>query len=182
MMESLDLSPEACERILYLIENPPKPTQALIDLMRGEEVEVVDGREIEYWDCSDDNERLSHTCMHDAIEYHLDCILPPATTEWPEAVEVYGYARMPISDGDKVSWRDRLLEQLYEMVDEEYGDWEKPHDGKIPSDVILAADNLVNTMLSNYTVFNCEKVCTETINVMDWVKEHNPEWLEKGEK
>ena len=127
---------------------------------------------VEYWDCDEGAEELRHRCMHDAIEYCLDGMHPDPL---PETVEVHGFARMQLNPAEWSGWRGPL-ESFLENLDEDYG---HPTDYTTPTDTMRKAERaFVEAVLREYEVWRCYKVCTETVNVAEWVRENRPEWLE----
>jgi hypothetical protein len=126
---------------------------------------------IEFWDCSDQTEILMWDNLNEAVEMHLD---DRPRDEWPEMLTVYGYAR-EIPEWSR--WPARVLERLLESLDDDYGN---PEDATAETDGMkLAAEEFIRKVAAEYQVWSCKRVATEEINVMDWVKEHAPHWLEQ---
>jgi hypothetical protein len=131
--------------------------------------------EIEFWDCSEDAELLGHESKDDAIEARLDEELYDIHVEsWPKTVTVYGFAReVPKWDREAQRVLDRFLEDL----DEPYGN---PEEATDQTDAMLvAAKEFVEKIKAEYQVWSCRRVTSEEINVMEWVKEHCPHWLDE---
>jgi len=128
-------------------------------------------RKIEFWGREED-EHLTHTEMDPAIEEILDGM--DNINALPETIEVCGYAHTePSSKGIN----EHVLEHLLEWLDEEYGDSDKYSD---PTDGMKeAADTFVAAVLAEYTVWACDLVKKETVNVQEWIKENRPDWLEE---
>lgn len=116
-----------------------------------------------YWDCSEDNERLTHETIEDALDAYGDSIHPAPT---PESVEVFGFARMEI---DLDFWSNDVLTRFIESVDEEYGD---PDDGySEPTEAMkTAAKAFVRAVVADYKsrVWACEIVETRTVTRADF--------------
>ena len=128
---------------------------------------------VEYWDCSDQSEILHYTEFNDAIEYHLDAV---PNIEWPETLTVYGFAREIAKPN--IKWiSERALEAVIEGLDEDYGNPEEQSDWT--NEMKNDATEFVQKVIANYQVWSCKQVTSEEINVMDWVKEHRPDWLEE---
>lgn len=124
---------------------------------------------IEFWDCCEEVEILTWTERDEAIEMHLD---DRPRDEWPETLTVYGFAR------ETPNWQrhaKRVLENLIEDLDEPYGNPEEAT--AITPAMEQASTEFVNRIKAEYRVWSCKKVTSEEINVMEWVKENNPEWL-----
>jgi hypothetical protein len=139
----------------------------------GGEGEEVSEQKIEFWDCSEDSEILSYENENDAIEYYLDDYLHALPiAEWPEKITLYGFVRETLKLGNEAA---RILEQLLEGLDEEYGNPEKATTET--EGMKKAAEEFVQKVAAEYQVWSCKRVASEEINVMEWVKEHCPQWL-----
>lgn len=126
---------------------------------------------IEYWDCDEGAEVLDHTKLDEAIEYALDDMYPD---QWPETIEVHGFARCPKPDA--ALYIGSVLEDLHALLDENHG---PPDEYTEPTDAMRAAELVfVEAVIKDYEVWCCYKVCTETVNVAEWVRKHRPEWLQ----
>lgn len=147
-------------------------------------------REPCFWSCKEDNETLTHESVDEAVEEYLTGMLPSpcpprlSASEvldvFPETVEVYGYARC---DGpgqrERKAWADSLIEQLYEWIDDEYGD----PDGRTEHESEPAATDIavemVDKALEGYVVWRCEFVEKQTVNVLEWARRESPEWFKE---
>jgi hypothetical protein len=130
---------------------------------------------IEFWDCSEDAELLGHESQDAAIEAYLDeALYNTPIKEWPKTVSVFGFAR------EKPKFNllpARTLERVLEDLDEDYGN---PEEATAETEGMkLAAEEFIQKIAAEYTVWSCKRVATEEISVMDWVKEHAPHWLEQ---
>lgn len=129
---------------------------------------------IELWDCSEDAEELHHYDQRDAIEAYLDqALYKVPIDQWPKTVTVYGFARMEVKDS---RLPDIALEAVIERLDEEYGSPDE--ETTITPEMETAAQEFIKKILAEYTVWSCERKTSADINVMDWVKENAPNWLE----
>ena len=123
-----------------------------------------------YWSIEDE-EQLSHSDPHDAIEEYLDQIEISMLTE-EHTVTVYEFKPMEV-DPKFLHPLDVLLEHL----DEEYGN---PEDYSEPTAKMKEAEAaFVKIVLEEYDVWGCEKTGKfETVNSLVWIREHRPDWLE----
>ncbi len=133
--------------------------------------------EAELWDCSEDTELLIHYEQHGAIEAYLDeALYNLPIKEWPEKITVYGFARKKLKL-DRLS--ARILERLLEDIDEDYGN---PEEATTETEAMKkAAEEFVNKVAAEYQVWSCKRVTSEDINVMEWVKENEPQWLSEAQ-
>ena len=129
-----------------------------------------DGREIVWWDCDRDAEGLQHDNREDAIATWLD-----ARDLRSGSVVVYGYARMGFG---KVEWEiDNVINALFEGPWAELGDPENGPD--VTRRMLDAARAFVEIMREEFTVWACEVVHSEDVDVAAWIAEHRPEWAAK---
>ncbi len=126
-------------------------------------------RAIIYWD-SEDTEHLTHTDRDEAIEGILD-----GTGKLPEKIEICGYARM-VPNAESAA--TRILERLLEDLDMDYGD-PAGSNTDATSAMKEAAKEFVTAVLDEYSIWACDLVKRETVDVMPWVKGNCPEWLEQ---
>lgn len=125
-----------------------------------------DNREPVFWGVGD--EEILTDDPDEAIRSALD-----ALAALPETVELVGYSRM------EVHWpgymADRFIEEILENLDEDYGG----EDPSEPTDTMKqAAEAFIETVVREYVPWACEPVSRETIRVADWVRAHEPGWLE----
>lgn len=132
--------------------------------------------EIVFWDCCD-SEELYHSDKDEAIEAFLDGFMLPVMKpeDWaavPKTIEVSGYVRAKVDRNlDGIP-----LEHILELLDEDYGN---PDAETKPTKRMKEAEKeFLKVVLEEYFVWNCEKVCKEEVNTMEWILENNPEWLE----
>ncbi len=127
---------------------------------------------IDYWSCDKHQERLSAEDMNEAVEQHLDD-LECVTADLPEKVTVYGYGRMDVSGHILAS---NPIEDLLDNLASEYGD--PDDDLEDPSPAMLEAQKEFLTVVAReYKPWACEVVKTIKVNVLDWIREHRPDWI-----
>jgi len=136
-------------------------------------------REVIYWDLYCDD-RLNFEDRDEAIRDYLEYIelvienIDGMPFVLPETIEVFGYARRRISTNCWIP-----LEAVLEHLDEEYGDpdggWTEPTEA-----MSKAEDAFIRVVCDEYEPWSCEEVWSEQVNVLEWIKEHEPEWLEEG--
>lgn len=122
---------------------------------------------IEYWDCDDNTERLYHETLDEAVEEFLD---GQVQGNEPDTLEVYGYARKTV---DPKKFKESILESAYEYLSEDF-DGEDGHDQN--KEIEDAATSFIKTYLDNYSVWICEIVKTEKVNVKEWISKNRPGW------
>jgi hypothetical protein len=129
----------------------------------------------DFYDCCN-AESLTHKSEYEAVLAYLDGIEPEL---WPSQVEVRAYRRGFVSNYMKGICRDTVLENVLELLDEEYGN---PEEGESVTQAMEeAATVFVDAMVSEYSVWVCEEVPEESIRVktVDWVREYQKHWLEE---
>ena len=113
----------------------------------------------------EDEERLSCTSIAERVikfceDYEDD-------EPMPETIELIGFDQMTVSDGYHVNW---ILDNLLESLDEEYGDPDGY--GTTPTDGMkLATKEFFDKVISEYHVWNYERVCEKTIRIKDYISE-----------
>ncbi|MBW2090653.1 MAG: hypothetical protein JRI34_00820 [Deltaproteobacteria bacterium] len=137
-----------------------------------------------FWD-QDDRVELRFNNPDEAVEGIIDEMYPTPIEEIGD-ITIYEYKRANIEmsgaiDNDK----ELMIENIYERLDEEYGDHQNGEFPDIPHDdpeIQQAWDKFVESVEKTYVPWACEKTGnTITVNALEWVKENMPEWLE-GEK
>jgi len=139
-------------------------------------------RDIVFWDCDDNTERLRHMDQFEAIiDALVGRMVPGMTPErvlstlrdaFGETITVYGFARMAMPT------LERFLDMLMDWLnnDLELGDL---NGADPPSDGLKAAARVFHeAMLSEYEPWGCEIVTKEEVNIEQWIRENEPEWLE----
>lgn len=124
-----------------------------------------------YWSEGDD-ETLTHFNVHDAIEAYIDNIHPEPIESIGE-ITMYEYVPMTPTLPGYFS----PLEQVLEVLDEEYGD--PDGDNCKATDAMKQAEQtFLNAVLAEYRPWACERTGKSvTVNALEWVKEHQPDWL-----
>lgn len=137
---------------------------------------VTNDDNIIFWDCRE-AEELTHTEIDCAIEDWLDDLYPTPIDELPVTIEVTGYVRRVVDLHQHLD-SGGVLERLLEELDEEYGSHER--EPTEPTMVMRAIEQMfVEAVISEYEVWSCTPVKTETINVYTWITENAPEWLKE---
>jgi len=131
-------------------------------------------RKIVFWGDKDD-EHLTFAEMDDAIESILDGM--DDINALPETIDVCGFARMePNAKSEAV----RVLERTLSDLDQEYGNPDGNYT-KATDSMQEAAKTFVAAVLDEYTVWACDIVKRETVNVQAWIKENRPDWIEDND-
>lgn len=131
----------------------------------------------DFWAISD-TETLQHELVEDAVREYLDDFMSPHMTQedWdrlPETFEVLGYNRMT----PNVECYCRMLEDLLEYLDEEFGNPNGDPTQPTPG-MQQAEKEFIEKVLKEYEVYQCEYSGDKvTISTIDWIREHEPEWL-----
>lgn len=121
------------------------------------------------WTTDRDAERITATTIAEAVGEWADYVADAMPLrELPETIEVYGYAPMELPPPIEASrWVDPLG-RLLEWLDEEYGDPEGVP--TLPTDAIRDAElAFLRTVLAEYKAWMCERVCTRTVRVRDYI-------------
>lgn len=127
-------------------------------------------REPELWG-SEDDEYLTCTDENEAITYILDGYM--SIKHLPETITVCGFARMIVNAGVLSP-----LEDLVEWLDQEYGGEDF---SEITEKMKEAEKVFIAAVLEDYVPWQMEPVIKKEINVQEWIKEHELEWLENEE-
>jgi len=128
--------------------------------------------EIAYWSCDEESEDLIHTSINAAVEMWLNL----NTTKFTK-LTVYGYRRMyPCAD----VYSGAPLECLLDSIDEEYGDPDgHPVNLSITEKMKEAEKTFIDTIISEYEPWACERCCQTDIDVPVWIEEYRPDWLKE---
>jgi hypothetical protein len=127
-------------------------------------------REPKWWG-PPEAERLYANTKDEAIEFILDDL---DLDKLPEMIEVAGYA--PMAPDIETTYEGDVLEHILEQLDENYGDPEG--DDTSPTEAMKEAEAAFLAVIQKeYHVWMCDEVCRETVNAMDWIKGHRPDWL-----
>lgn len=141
-----------------------------------------------FFDCRDDNERLSHEDPSDAISAMLDG--QPSSVQMLELIAsispitVYAFAR-----ASTVGWAKRaaarLVEELSQEWDEEFGDPEGDSDGITTESGFVGEAEIeaaIEKMLIGTSPFICEPCGQRTYNgaeVERLMRSIHPDWFEE---
>lgn len=132
-------------------------------------------RPVVFWDCSDHAEVLHHSTKKEAIEDHLDSIFADEPADRKEKITVYGYAHMVVpapTQGDAVE----LVEEWFEGHWEEYVGEDGPN---IPNGTYEAALIFLAVLHRYFVPWACEQVTSEEVDVLAWIEDNRPDWLEE---
>jgi hypothetical protein len=122
-------------------------------------------REAKFYSCAEDSETLTCATVREAIEQFLD-----ECHEDPETVTVYGFAPMLV---DKKLFAAKALDYLLEWLEDEFGDPDRISSCEATEAMKTSALALVETVLSEFEVWACEKVAEQTINLSEWRAKQN---------
>ena len=121
----------------------------------------------------DEPERLTYEDEGEAIMYYLDQIDPK---DLPETIEVTEYHQMKVTPP---WWMvDNITANLIETLDEEYAYENHTQTDEVVRQITALANTFVEAATklydgSMYEPFGKPKI----VNVMEWVKDNEPEWL-----
>ena len=165
-----EIGDEKCEGywLCSKCENPLSLKNVIggLEVKNTKQREMKD-RKVEFWD-DEGTEILNFTDKDEAIEYILDGI-----GELPAKLEICGYTRREMTESAE-SLGDSVLDDLLERLDDEYGGEDET---ERTDEMKKSATIFANKMLSLYSVWQCEIVKKEIIDVNEWVKENRPDWL-----
>lgn len=115
------------------------------------------------------SEQLRHHELDSFVESYLDEREP---ADWPHALEVVKWERQKIGDADLPPPED-----LYTMLDEEYGDPEG--EPTVPSDNVRALwKQYAAAVKDEYYVWACEPTDEVTkVDIEEWVRLKRPDWF-----
>lgn len=103
---------------------------------------------MDFWDCME-SEVLTHTELNDALEDYL------GELNEPYEVTVTGYRRGALSENEWALDPDRLIENVYEALDDEHNSGDNPSE-PTPA-VIEAAKQFLAVVRREYEPWNCEE-------------------------
>ena len=113
-------------------------------------------------------ESLTDTDIDDCILYLVEDF-----DDFDVTIDVYAFVPQAV----QVDATSNILEPLLELLDDEYGDpdggYSKPTTG-----MVEVAEYLAHVVETEYTAWACESIGIVEVDVLAWVKEHEPEWLE----
>ncbi len=125
-------------------------------------------RKPQFWGLKD-QERLTCTDPDEVIEACLEDADPECP---PKTILICGFVPM-----DATLNPDRCLDDILCSLDEEYGDSEGEPTN--PTEAMKRAmQTCCDTILKDYISWACEQVCSQEVNVQEWIKKNRPDWLE----
>lgn len=117
-----------------------------------------------YWGLAND-EQLSCTEIGERVQEFYENL--EDNEPLPETIELIGFDPMKVNEERHANW---LLDNLLESLDEEYGS--PDGNGTQPTETMKqTAKEFVEKVLSEYHVWGCERVCTKTVRIKDYISE-----------
>lgn len=122
-----------------------------------------------FWTCREDEEELRHTDVDDAVDEWLDDMYDIALEEVPPQVKVYGFRPRLVDAHAEVGYhRGRILEDLLERIDEDYG---SPDGGTEPTTAMkVAEDLLLEVICREYEPWACEPCVQVVVDTAPYVE------------
>lgn len=151
--------------------------------------------EADYWECSEDADRLTHEHPVCALEYHFDeltCRLKPGSAEEQIRaacpIQIWPWHRKSVPPVEAEGLAEHAMASVAEMLDEDedYGDLDGTHEifgNATLAKHLPAFTAAVEALLADADVWACERgnPVTLTANeVIQLLREHCPEWFEEG--
>lgn len=126
-------------------------------------------REVKYWG-SEDDEQLSHEDREEYIEDRLGEMDPE---EWPDFLEVVGFARVEVT----AEFLGGVpLESVLDSLDETFGNpdfgYTEPTEGMKEAERVF-----LEAVLKDYVPWSCEEVVRESVDLRVWIRGNRPEWM-----
>jgi hypothetical protein len=116
-------------------------------------------------------EELSNEDPDEAIGDHLESL---KREEWPETLTLHGFVRIKVGE----NWSSGPLTQVLDELDEEYGSPDRSNTKPTPA-MEAAERTFLDAVIAEYKPWACEQIYEEEVSVLEWVKEHQPDWLEE---
>lgn len=126
----------------------------------------IQGKEnqMSFYTHDDEAERLHCDSLDDAMQEYTETVDPG---EWTREVEIYRFESSPFSEGTKKSYAERAIGNLIESLDEDHSD--PDGDGtEITDEMMDAAREFVDKVLTKYESFWLQKVETIKIDLVEW--------------
>jgi hypothetical protein len=135
--------------------------------------------EFQWADC-EESERLTHGSVNEAVGEHLEERLygvPPK--RWPDTLDVDLYVQNEVTEEAVNGFAARLLTTLQDILDEdeEYGHPDDTVDWNDEEACRAKMREAVGFCMRNREIYYCRVVKTVEVNVMEWVKTVEPEWV-----
>jgi hypothetical protein len=99
--------------------------------------------------------------------------------DWPETLTVMAFVRDTVSPDMHRGLIEHLMEAAVEYLDQEYGDFENGDPCIEEDDLRRAAVACANRVVADYTPWTVVRApeLDVKVNVLDWVRDHQPQWL-----
>lgn len=123
------------------------------------------------YDCYDESEELRHRYVEDAVEDRLD-----QTEQRSGVLKVYGFKRLTLSEHDARVNADWVLETMIDNLDDEYGGGDAPTE-PTPA-MCAAAEAFAAVFHKEYVPWRCELVTEADVDVLSFIEEQRPDWLD----
>lgn len=117
---------------------------------------------VKFWTCDDSAELLTATEIEEAVANWADDRDDPL----PETVIVYGFAPNELPEAGWIA--DRVLGDLMELLDEEYGNQVDGTPTEVTPTLRTAALAFAEVVRREYSVWTCSIVTEETVRVADY--------------
>lgn len=140
-----------------------------------DKINTVDTSGVAFWGDADDEE-LTHEHLGDAIGSLLDDLYPDPL---PETIVVTGFRRREIDQRFVEGVVQLTAQNMLASFDDEYGGPDSLDDGGVPEQIVDQIRDAITLFADNYFVWQCEPVIEVYVDVMPWVKENAPEWLDE---
>jgi hypothetical protein len=139
-----------------------------------------------YYSTSADDERLVHEDLNDCIEAHLEGLGGTIEEAVTRVLTVHAWRRDAFDVEEEAKDQlDCFVERMSEAILEEYGDPDGSSENVFGTEAEKAFKAAVTpaviVLLSTVKPWQCSVVGKRTFTpdeLLEWVREHNPEWLE----
>lgn len=140
----------------------------------------------DFYSTNDQDERLTHESLDECLEAYLEWKPDTIAKAVAGGVTVYAWARMTIDvDAEAKRHLDCFVLELAEEIADEYGDpdggWRGGIATKDAETFRAIAQPALVALLETVVPWRCRVVSQRTFTadeLLAWVKQHNPEWLE----
>lgn len=132
-------------------------------------------RQADYWSVHD-QDVYSCSDLDEEIHRELD---GRDMSAWPEELRVMAFVRDTVSPAMHRGLVTHLMEESVEYLDQEYGDFDNGDPCIDAEDLRRAATACANRVVANYRPWTVSRApeLDVMVNVLDWVREHQPQWL-----
>lgn len=135
---------------------------------------MTETREAEFWTMDEDAELLTCEDFDEAIEQGLGT----DHKHWDDTVTVHGFARRAVTPEWQTALAESIARHALEYLDDEFGGGDDPLNDI--DDVRQAAEKFAADVVSEYEVWQCERVCSETVCLAAWIQRESPHWMEEN--